>query len=333
MNNNFREKRRAYRIGLVIVTVALLQAVAYAKASTPFHQLKLEARSTATQTEVHKLEAGTPIERELRGGESHTYEIVLQAEQFLNMVVEQRGIDVVVEVIGPDGKQLMEVDSPNGTVGPEPLQLVTKAAGVYRVVVRSLEQAVPVGKYEIKVYAVRAATEYDRTQSEVAELNKKVEQLIETGNYDEALPLAQRALTISEKGFAPDHPDLAVVLNNLALLNNRKGDYDKAERLYQRSLVIRERALGPDHFDVAQVIGNLGVVYFAHPYHSWERGLNENTNGLVRQYFPKGSDFTQITDEQVQSVAERLNERPRKTLGYQTPNDVFFNSPPVALRC
>lgn len=73
--------------------------------------------------------------------------------------------------------------------------------------------------------------------------------------------------------------------------------------------------------------------YFAHPYHSWERGLNENTNGLVRQYFPKGSDFTAITDQQVQAVAERLNERPRKTLGYQTPNAVFFNSSPVALRC
>jgi transposase, IS30 family len=73
--------------------------------------------------------------------------------------------------------------------------------------------------------------------------------------------------------------------------------------------------------------------YFAHPYHSWERGLNENTNGLVRQYFPKGSDFTAITDKQVQAVAERLNERPRKTLGFQTPNHVFFNSLPVALRC
>jgi IS30 family transposase len=73
--------------------------------------------------------------------------------------------------------------------------------------------------------------------------------------------------------------------------------------------------------------------YFAHPYHSWERGLNENTNGLVRQYFPKGSDFTAITDEHVRAIAWRLNERPRKTLGYQTPNHVFFTSTPVALRC
>jgi IS30 family transposase len=65
-------------------------------------------------------------------------------------------------------------------------------------------------------------------------------------------------------------------------------------------------------------------IYFAHPYASWERGLNENTNGLVRQYFPKKYDFTRITNAQLQRVAERLNNRPRKTLGYRTPNEVSF---------
>jgi len=71
--------------------------------------------------------------------------------------------------------------------------------------------------------------------------------------------------------------------------------------------------------------------YFAHPYHSWERGLNENTNGLVRQYFPKGSDFGSITAAQVQEVIERLNHRPRKTLDFSTPHQIFYNSDPVAL--
>jgi transposase, IS30 family len=71
--------------------------------------------------------------------------------------------------------------------------------------------------------------------------------------------------------------------------------------------------------------------YFAHPYHSWERGLNENTNGLVRQYFPKGSDFGPITDAQVQAVMARLNHRPRKTLDFCTPHQVFYNSHHVAL--
>jgi IS30 family transposase len=72
-------------------------------------------------------------------------------------------------------------------------------------------------------------------------------------------------------------------------------------------------------------------IYFAHPYSSWERGLNENTNGLVRQYFPKKYDFTKITDQQLQQVEDRLNNRPRKTLGYRTPNEVSFKQRSVAL--
>lgn len=63
--------------------------------------------------------------------------------------------------------------------------------------------------------------------------------------------------------------------------------------------------------------------YFAKPYHSWERGANENLNGLIRQYFPKKSDFTQITDKQILEVENRLNNRPRKRFGYKTPNEVF----------
>ena len=72
--------------------------------------------------------------------------------------------------------------------------------------------------------------------------------------------------------------------------------------------------------------------YFAHPYASWERGLNENTNGLIRQYFPKSHDFTTITPQEIQRVMNKLNNRPRKCLGMKTPNQVFFGiNPSVAL--
>jgi len=72
--------------------------------------------------------------------------------------------------------------------------------------------------------------------------------------------------------------------------------------------------------------------YFAHPYASWERGLNENTNGLIRQYFPKGSDFTNITQKEINRAMNRLNNRPRKCLGIKTPNQVFLGiNPSVAL--
>ncbi len=69
-------------------------------------------------------------------------------------------------------------------------------------------------------------------------------------------------------------------------------------------------------------------VYLAHPYHAWERGTNENTNGLLRQYLPKGTDLSQVTDEQLQSYTRQLNHRPRKGLGFQSPFEIFHPRPP-----
>ena len=71
--------------------------------------------------------------------------------------------------------------------------------------------------------------------------------------------------------------------------------------------------------------------YFAHPFAAWERGTNENTNGLVRQYFPKGSDFSKITEGDIQWAMARLNNRPRKRLNYRTPQRVFFKEQNIAL--
>ena len=65
--------------------------------------------------------------------------------------------------------------------------------------------------------------------------------------------------------------------------------------------------------------------YFANPYHSWERGANENLNGLIRQYFPKGMSFENSTKEQVQMVEDKLNNRPRKRFGFKTPNQVYLH--------
>jgi len=73
--------------------------------------------------------------------------------------------------------------------------------------------------------------------------------------------------------------------------------------------------------------------YFAHPYHSWERGLNEHTNGLIRQYLPKKSEFLHISKEEIITIQNRLNHRPRKVLGYKTPYEVFFGELHKKLVC
>lgn len=70
--------------------------------------------------------------------------------------------------------------------------------------------------------------------------------------------------------------------------------------------------------------------YFCHPYSSWERGLNEYTNGLIRQYIPKGTSFENITPEYIKMIEDKLNNRPRKSLNWRTPNEVFYGLKAVA---
>lgn len=78
-------------------------------------------------------------------------------------------------------------------------------------------------------------------------------------------------------------------------------------------------------FSLHQMMSNVlnADIYFAKPYHSWERGLNENTNGLVRQYFPKKMPFDDISSSELHRVNKKLNDRPRKCLGFKTPFEVF----------
>ena len=73
-----------------------------------------------------------------------------------------------------------------------------------------------------------------------------------------------------------------------------------------------------------KITKNTGMkIYFAHPYSSWERGTNENTNGLIRRYLPKGTNFNEIDLKQLQNIQEKLNNRPRKIIGYKTPKEMM----------
>ena len=77
-----------------------------------------------------------------------------------------------------------------------------------------------------------------------------------------------------------------------------------------------------NHTKISEITG--ADFYFANPYSSWERGLNEHTNGLIRRFFPKGTDFNNVSDEDIAKVEHILNTRGRASLGYKTPNEVFL---------
>ncbi len=113
--------------------------------------------------------------------------------------------------------------------------------------------------------AIRAGHSGESTNqpalAETADLGHRVSVLKSQGKYTEALPLAQRALKISEEAFGPEHPDTARSLNNLAGLYESLAEYAKAEPLYRRALKIREKTLGPEHPDTAASLNNLAGLY------------------------------------------------------------------------
>jgi IS30 family transposase len=148
--------------------------------------------------------------------------------------------------------------------------------------------------------------------------------------------------TIIGKGHRHAIVSLTERTSRLALLRKveRKTAQAVADAVIElmKSLPVRTHTITADNglefADHERIAKELNTdVYFAHPYSSWERGTNENMNGLVRQYFPKKCSFATITEQEIEFVMERLNNRPRKCLGFKSPNQVFFNhSSVVALR-
>jgi CHAT domain-containing protein/tetratricopeptide (TPR) repeat protein len=207
------------------------------------------------------LEAGKPIRRELAEGQQHTYRIGLSADQFISVIVEQQGIDLLVGLSGPDGDQGLEFDSKSGLEGQESVSAVAEKAGEYRLTVRPKRKGVPAGNYEIRIEGLRAATDDDRALQEARKRYRDFFQLFREGKYGEALTTIERAVEIREKLLGPEHRETVNALHNLATICFHTGDYARAESLHRRVLSIREKLLGPEDVEVATSLNNLSLVY------------------------------------------------------------------------
>jgi len=217
--------------------------------------------SSQEKPQPRLLELGSPVQREFTGEQSHSYRMTLTAGQYVKLVVDQRGIDLLVRLFGPDGKQVTEFDSESRVQGQEIVEWVAEKTGSYRLDVLAIYKNVAAVGYEIRVVELRIATETDRVLHEARKQITDILRLDSAGKYEEALPLAERELTIREKVLGPEHFEVAIALNHLAVVHSKTGNYVKAEPLFQRALTIREKALGPEHPAVAQSLNNLANLY------------------------------------------------------------------------
>lgn len=238
----------------ISITIFLLKPeFAFNKISIPQHQ---------TKQDIQILEPGKTIERQLEGGESHFYQIYLDKGQFLHLIVEQKGIDVVVTAIGPDSQEVVEVDSPTGSQGQESLTLLSELLGLYRVEVCSFEREAPSGSYEIKIEELRVATQKEIMHFSATKSYQEAEQLQTFGVADSL----RKALTKLEKALMlwnslGDSVNEAYTLDYMGQLYNSLGEKQKALEFFKKALPIFQSS--GQRKSEAITLNDIGTIYWA----------------------------------------------------------------------
>jgi CHAT domain-containing protein len=214
-------------------------------------------------TDIREIVPGLPIERELAGGQAHTYQITLIQEQYLHIVVEQKGIDVAVTAFQPDGQKIIRIDSPNGKHGPEPVLVLASATGDHRIEVKALKPNAAPGRYEIRIESLREATTKDRDRVSADRAFHAGEQLQALGiqssaMLEKALEKYQESLTLWRS--AGDRDGEGVVLCQIAAIYDSKG-LPKMMLQYSSEALSAYQSIG-NRKEEATALNLMGVAHF-----------------------------------------------------------------------
>jgi CHAT domain-containing protein len=226
---------------------------------TPASSAVPQTSAAADQSAITLLEPGSSVERSLNGTEIHRYQVKLQKGQCAVVDVEQRGINVAVQLLGDSTDPVIEVDNEYGKQGTEKLYIVPDHDGAYAVAVKP-QLKIASGAYEIRVSEVRPATDRDRSLYEVLQLNTRALGLLHADKQREALPLAQRALSLAQKVLGPDDVFVGRVTWTLADITYATGKPADAKPEFERALQVLTAKLGPEHSQTIYVESRLGSV-------------------------------------------------------------------------
>ena len=205
------------------------------------------------------LTVGIPVTEFMGGGQTHVYPIALEAGQFLHVEVQQEGIDIILSIFGPDGKEFLQTDTPDGSVRPETLVAVATTAGTYQVKIKAGEKEAPTGRYRATLVALRAATDRDRAWAQGVMQNMEAIALREQGKFADAAQAFERAQKTLEPVLGAEHGDIGEIVHQLAIMDYFKGDFRSGLQHAPRALAIKEKAFGPDSLEVA-IVANLFAV-------------------------------------------------------------------------
>jgi CHAT domain-containing protein/Tfp pilus assembly protein PilF len=214
----------------------------------------------AAVRQAGKLARHRPVERELGAGQTDVFTVNVAAGQFLHVLVEQKGVDVVVVLADPDGKPLVTADSPNGAFGPEPASLVAGKSGPYQVQVAKALRSSETGRYRIELKDLHRPRRKDGTRLQA---ETEFFAAVADGRAQDKQKLLQ-AIDGFERAAAlwsslHDNRETGLALNRIGVIYDDLGDREKAMDYYKRGLALRHAAR--DHAGEAGSLHNIGGVY------------------------------------------------------------------------
>jgi CHAT domain-containing protein/Tfp pilus assembly protein PilF len=228
------------------------------------------ARVEETQLEVRKALVG-----KLLGTQNHVYRLELAEGQYARIIVKQIGVNIQVDVFGPDGKHIGRLDSELRSVGEEKLELVAETRGSYTVKIDNKRDAGVSGSYEICLEEVRTATPRERILQQAHSLQTEAFDLYRPRtDLDKARMLAERALQLFESVEGPEGGSVARALVTLAWIHNLRTHSETAQRMFDRALSIREKVFGTDHPEVADSLSALGIFWAKRGYYAKAEALH-----------------------------------------------------------
>jgi len=201
----------------------------------------------ARDAEVPALALHRPVERAIARGDEHRFSVSLAAGDYAALVVEQRGVDVYATVLDPAGHVLEQVQDELRTRGEEHVEIAAPTAGAYVVAVHAAASASAPGGYVVQVETLRRATDSDCRMQESRTLRTRARELEQTGNYEEARPLFERAIATAEAVRGPDDLTVATAVFELAGNALERQDNAGARVLYARALLVFDRTWGSEH--------------------------------------------------------------------------------------
>ncbi len=192
--------------------------------------------SQAQTAQTVPLSQGQAIVKQTNETQIHLYQLSLQSEQCVVVEVDQRGIDLVIKVISPNGKEILEIDGPNGNKGIEKIEFITSETGEFKLEIRALDKKPVAGSYEIKFVELRAATQKDKiihaAKTKYSEASKLYGGTSETGRKQAIVKLEESLALWREAG---DRKGEAKTLYAIGLVYRAINEIDKASDSYQKA--------------------------------------------------------------------------------------------------